>query len=94
VLARSQRADGADYLLLRLPMMHGEGWTGKRSSSNTPSPGSSGRRARRANFRSVYWKELPCIKKPVTSASGMRFRARRDSISFRQAEGRAQGRSP
>jgi hypothetical protein len=83
VLARSQRADGADYLLLRLPMMHGEGWTGKRSSSNTPSPGSSGRRARRANFRSVYWKELPCIKKPVTSASGIRFRTRRDSISFR-----------
>ena|SRR6516225_3658050 len=26
----------ADYLLLRLPMMHREGWTGKRSSSNTP----------------------------------------------------------
>ena len=25
----------ADYLLLRLPMMHREGWTGKRSSSNT-----------------------------------------------------------
>ena len=84
----------ADYLLLRLPMMHREGWTGKRSSSTPPSPGSSGRRARRANFRSVYWKKLPCIKKPVTSASGMRFRARRDSISFRQAEGRAQGRSP
>ena len=69
----------ADYLLLRLPMMHREGWTGKRSSSNTPSPGSSGRRPRRANFRSVYWEDLPCIKKPVTSASGRRFRARRES---------------
>jgi len=26
----------ADSLLLRLPMTHREGWTGKRSSSNTP----------------------------------------------------------
>jgi hypothetical protein len=85
-----------DYLLLRLPMKHREGWTGKRSSSNTP-------------FSWVVWQEGAPREFPqrllegaaryqkavlVTSASGMRFRARRDRISFRRAEGRAQGRSP
>jgi hypothetical protein len=56
-----------DYLLQRLPMMHREGWAGKRSSSNTPFSWVVWQGARRANFRSVYWKELPCIKKPSWS---------------------------
>jgi hypothetical protein len=85
-----------DHLLLRLPMMHREDWTGKRSSGNTP-------------FSWVVWQEGAPREFPqrllegaavyqkavlVTSASGVRFRARRDRISFCQAERRAQGKSP
>jgi hypothetical protein len=59
------------YLLPRLPMMHREGYQGKKSSSNThPSPGSSGRRVHRVSSpRRVYWRELLGIQKPKRSGA-------------------------
>jgi hypothetical protein len=56
------------YLLPRLPMMHREGWTGKRSSSNTPFSWVVGQEGAPREFpQRVYWKELLGIKKPSWS---------------------------
>jgi hypothetical protein len=52
------------YVLPRLPMMHREGWQGKRSTSNTPFAWVVWQEGAPRSFpQRVYWKELPRIKK-------------------------------
>jgi hypothetical protein len=56
------------YLLPRLPMMHHQAWTGKKSSSNTPFAWVIWQEGAPRKFpQRVYWTELLGIKKPKRS---------------------------
>lgn len=53
------------YLLPRLPMMHREGYTGKKSTSNTPFAWAVWHQGAAREFHQrVYWRELLGIKTP------------------------------
>jgi hypothetical protein len=58
------------YLLPRLPMMHRQGWTGNRSTSNTPFAWVVWQKGATREFpRRVYWKELLGIKQRKAAAA-------------------------
>ena len=58
----------AYYLLPRLPMMHREGWDGKRSTSNTPFAWVIWQQGASREFpRRVYWREILSPSRTATT---------------------------